>query len=213
MNTALAELRKRLKLNLQTLERSSDSIVSSTTYIPTAFPELNQLLPGGGWPLGSIIEVLSGQNGCGAFSFALAAARPAMENKAAWAVVDTESSFYPPAVAALGLDLEKLIVIRTPVQHAPWAFNQLLRCSEIGAAFLNAPKIENMACRRLQLAAERGGSLGFLLRPLSAIKKPCWASVRLMVERLHQDRLQVTLLRVRGGNLTRQQDFEVLGQR
>src|SRR5439155_24534982 len=70
--------------------------------------------------------------------------------------------------------------------QAAWAFNQLLRCPDIGASFLSAHSLgrslDNMAYRRLQLAAERGQGLGFVLRPTQAARRPCWAALRLQIE-------------------------------
>jgi protein ImuA len=170
------------------------------------------MLPGSGLPLGSLIELLSDETS-GALSVALQLSRKAIEGKAAWAVVDTAGSFYPLAAAQHGLDVEKLIVVRAHPARAAWAFSQLLRCPDVGASFLcgtsfpacpgQAGKLallDNMTYRRLQLAAERGGGLGFVLRPAAAIRRPCWAAVRLLVTRASARTLTVTLLHVRGSN-------------
>jgi hypothetical protein len=38
------------------------------------------------------------------------------------------------------------------------------------------------AARRLQLAAEASGGVGFLVRPAAVRAEPCWSEVRLLVE-------------------------------
>jgi hypothetical protein len=61
--------------------------------------------------------------------------------------------------------------------------------------------MDNMLFRRLQLAAERGGGLGFVLRPPSAARKPCWAGLRLhaaWVPAAPRPRLSVRILHASG---------------
>ena len=195
---AIEQLRSKIRgLERTAIERRTHSFVA------TPFAALNALLPGGGLPLAALIELLS-DDGIGVFSLALRLAAPVIERKAAWAVVDAEGSFYPPAAAQLELDIASLAVVRVAAGHAHWAFNQLLRCPDIGASFLISRSLDNMTYRRLQLAAERGGGVGFILRPASAIRRPCWAELRLQAaananEGGQARRLRVTLLHARGG--------------
>src|SRR5436190_5795696 len=83
------------------------------SFITSTRPEVDALLPGRGLPLGGLIEVLADE-ASGAFGLSLSLAGKAIESKAAWAVVDVDGSFYPPAAAQLGLDISKLFIIRCP---------------------------------------------------------------------------------------------------
>lgn len=172
---------------------------------------LDQLLPGGGLPLGSTIEILSDDEGGGAYSLALRMARSALTRQPAWAVVDTDEAFYPPAAQLCGLELQHFILVRPPSKDAVWAFTQLLRAPEIGASFWETRCKDNIAFRRFQLAAERGGGLGFLLRPLDAIRKPCWAALRLLAAPIPScaGTLRVTLLHARGARVSTETSVEV----
>jgi protein ImuA len=79
--------------------------------------------------------------------------------------IDTGGDFYPPAAAQLGLSLERLLVIRTQrTADALWVCEQALRCKAIAAVVLPIRTVDARVSRRLQLAAETGGGLGFLLR-------------------------------------------------
>jgi hypothetical protein len=175
------------------------------TYVASSFPELDRALPGGGLPLGTLVEVLTERDGSGALSLALKLAQAAVTQRPAWAVVDTDHSFYPLAAALAGLNLENLIVVRPEPRRAGWAFTQLLRSPSIGVSFLASRSMDNMTFRRFQLAAERGGGLAFIVRPMEAMKKPCWASLRLKIQRVGFEqtaKLRFTLLHVRNGNFT-----------
>ena len=172
-------------------------------HISSSFPEFDGVLPNGGFPLGSFVEVLC-EEGSGGFSLCLKLAREALARRSAYAVVDSNRSFYPQAVAQCGLNLDSLILIRTEIRRTEWAFIQLLRSSGIGASFLSSRSMDKMAFRRFQLAAEHGGGLGFVIRPVEALKQPCWASLRLKVKRVgfgEDCRIRVELLHVRNGHM------------
>jgi hypothetical protein len=79
--------------------------------------------------------------------------------------IDTGGDFYPPAAAQLGLPLERLLVVRAKRNaDALWVCEQALRCQAVAVVVLPVRTIDTYASRRLQLAAETGGGLGFLLR-------------------------------------------------
>jgi hypothetical protein len=80
-----------------------------------------------------------------------------------------------------------------------WAFEQTLGsgASDIALAWATrSPRAR--AIRRLQLAAERGKSLGVLFRPLRAARESSAAVLRVAVEPI-ADGARVTLLKSRGG--------------
>lgn len=140
----------------------------------------NNLLTEGGIATGAFVEVLSAAEGAAACSLALTLARPFLARREAWAVVDPEGTFYPPAAAAMGFDLKRLILLRPRSDEDAWAFTQVLRASDISVCFWMTRRMDSMVFRRLQLAAERGDGLGFVMRPAVAERRPCWARLRLM---------------------------------
>jgi hypothetical protein len=81
---------------------------------------------------------------------------------------DPRGDVYPPALAALGFDLSKVYLLRTSRdEDESWAVAECLRCRGVGAVIAAPPasrKMSRIEARRLQLAAERGGSVGILLR-------------------------------------------------
>jgi hypothetical protein len=83
----------------------------------------------------------------------------------------------------LGYDLKRLVLLRPRADDDAWAFTQLLRSTDISVCFWATSRMDNMIFRRLQLAAERGVGLGFVIRPSAAERKPCWAGLRLRASR------------------------------
>jgi protein ImuA len=81
-------------------------------------------------------------------------------------------ALYGPGVAAFGLPMECLIVLRVPrAQDALWAMEEALRCRAAGAVIteLTDDAADLTATRRLSLAARDSGYTGFLLRHRSCI--------------------------------------------
>jgi protein ImuA len=145
--------------------------------ISSGIEALDRLLPNAGFRGGTLVEWLADS---GADQLALLAARPALRSDGFLIVIDCEKTFYPPGAAPLGIDLRRLILVRPDkVAEAWWALEQSLRSRGVALTFCRLQRLSARVFRRLQLAAERGGGLGFLIRPPSARREPSWSDVRL----------------------------------
>lgn len=180
--------------------------VASGEVISTGNPALDRLLPERGFRRGTLVEWLSPHRASGAATLALLTARGVLAAGGALVVVDRRREFYPPAAARLGIALEKVIVVRpTGAADEAWALDQALRSRGVAAVWCSVEKPDNRTLRRLQLAAETSGVVGFLLRFEDARHEPSWAELRLGVEPIAQPhagrsrRLRVELLRSRAG--------------
>ena len=150
---------------------------------------LDRILPEDGFPCGTLVEWLAAGDGVGATTLAMLAAAQACRQGGALVVLDRSGEFHPPAAVQLGIESSRLIVIHThsKADHY-WALDQSVRCPAV-AAVLAWPeamrdKLDGRTFRRLQLAVEKGGGLGLLIRPEAAQHQPSWADVRLLVESL-----------------------------
>lgn len=119
----------------------------------------------------------------GAFTLALLGAREACREGGVLVVIDRTRTFYPPAAAAWGIDLERTIVVWPQnARDEVWAAVQSLSSPVVAAMWANIDRLDSRAFRRLQLAAETGRALGILVRRARARAQPSWADVRLEME-------------------------------
>lgn len=208
------ELLRELKERLRQIERPRPSVGA---ILSTGVAALDGLLPRKGLEWGTLIEWLSaGESGVMALTLAIAA-RVLQENDVL-AVIDGPGEFYPPAAAGLGVALERLVLVRPRNERdALWAWEQSLRSGATAIVLGWLDALNDHAFRKLQLAAETGGSLAFLLRPASRRDEPSWAEARFLVGSrtqarsaskgndrppllaLRARRLRVELLYARGG--------------
>src|ERR1019366_10505167 len=72
-----------------------------------------------------------------------------------------------------------LIIQPRGLQESLWAAEQTLRCPAFGAVLSWPAEIADKNVRRLQLAAEAGGSLGILYGPAGAAREHSPAALRL----------------------------------
>ncbi|MAT68611.1 MAG: hypothetical protein CMJ58_03730 [Planctomycetaceae bacterium] len=150
--------------------------------VPSGAPPLDAALADGGFRRGWLVEWLAAGRGAGAGALALLAAREACRTGGALVIIDRGGTFYPPALAAWGVDLSRTIVAlpATPRDEA-WAIDQALRCPHTAAVLATPRSVDGRNFRRWQLAAEATGALGLLLRPAAARSEPTWAVVRMQV--------------------------------
>ncbi|TJZ72085.1 translesion DNA synthesis-associated protein ImuA [Chitiniphilus eburneus] len=131
---------------------------------PSGYPALDAQLPGGGWGLGQINELLH-RPGQGELALLLPALRRVAEEGRPILLVAPPWIPYAPAWAQAGIPLAQLVWIRATAADALWALEQALAEPDCGAVLGWAgPRLDDRHARRLQLAARRGGGLGLLLR-------------------------------------------------
>jgi hypothetical protein len=163
---------------------------------------LDCILPAGSLHRGTLLEFLS-DSGSGAAALATIVGREAVKDGGAFVVVDRERSVYPPAAANLGIGADTIFLHpRTQKDHL-WALNQSLGCQGVGAVLCWPNRLSDRGFRSLQLAAERGGAVGLMMRPRAVRGHPTWSELQLLVEPLctarTSRRLRVTVIRSRNG--------------
>jgi protein ImuA len=148
----------------------------------TGLPALDALAPGGALARGVVHELLADPSDGSPLFTAMLLAKSITEGKAVvWC--DPRREIYPPALAAHGVSLDRLFLLR-PGSNAEqtWAIAECLRCKGVGAVV--APvgySLSRVEARRLQLSAERGGGVGLLLRPLGRASAEHAAATRWLV--------------------------------
>ena len=197
---------------LRTLSVSQTEGSQSARTLVTGFPALDELLPGGTFASGAVHEVLSATHTPSYLLPVLVAGPAARFGRVVWC--DKDRQLHPPALAALGLPLDRLLVLRPAgAVDELWAMTECLRCRGVGACVATLPRMSRLQARRLQLAAERGGGVGIVLRPAGAVSWPYAAATRWLVrpakgERTVQ-RWSVELIHGHGGRVGQSVFLEV----
>ncbi|MBP6405514.1 MAG: translesion DNA synthesis-associated protein ImuA [Proteobacteria bacterium] len=168
--------------------------------LPTGHPVLNAHLPGGGWPLDGLVEVLQARPERHAWQLVLPAlAQVAQAQPGPVVLVGTPFEPFGPALAAQGLPGERLLCVRSDKPAARlWAAEQALRCAGVAAVLAWLPQARADQLRRLHLAAQQGQRQRplFVFRTLAAQHESSPARLRLLLQ--GTDALQVRILKRRG---------------
>jgi hypothetical protein len=167
--------------------------------LSSGFAALDAALPGGGWPCAGLIEILVTHIGVGELNVLLPAlaalTRKASARWSAWVAPPFEP--FAPALVAHGMRLGRLFVARA--EKPLWTFEQALMSGACEAVLAWVPHVPPKDIRRLQLAAEKGRTLGVLFRPADAARESSSAVLRVIVEP-KESGARVTLLKSRGGS-------------
>lgn len=184
-STSAKDTVERLRRELRQWERPlvhsrQNGIVSSGVAV------LDNLLPDFGIGAGELVEWQSGR-GCGAVSLVMLQLRAVLDVQSAGMaiVIDSPGTFSPMGAALLGVDLNRLIIIRPrSANQAVWVMEQCLRCSGVAAVCGRLGAISETSARRLKLAARTGGGVGLFLRDeaVGLQRASSWSDVRWRVE-------------------------------
>ena len=178
-----------------------DECAPEPAAVPSGFAALDAVLPGRGWPGAALTEIVLAREGIGEIRLTLPALvqLQAAGRDIVW--IAPPHVPYAPALAAAGVDLARLLVVRctTPAEQL-WAYEQALRAPECGAAFAWLGVSDDRVLRRLVVAARDGRTWGVLWRRPGHRGSASAAPLRLALA--PQDgRLAVKVLKRRGGEL------------
>lgn len=167
--------------------------------LATGHPALDALLPGGGWPRGALTELILQEEGIGEFSLLLPALA-ALSREERWiALLAPPHIPYAPALASGGVELSRLLLVRTAgSDDTLWAMEETLRSGACGAVLAWPAAINERFQRRLQLAAEAGGSTGIWFTHARQASSASFATLRLKLAPAPAG-LEVRFVKRRGG--------------
>ncbi|MFE8644364.1 translesion DNA synthesis-associated protein ImuA [Sphingomonas sp. NCPPB 2930] len=201
-----------ISLALQPLVRDdvwcADEVGASHTGVSASgFEALDAVLPGGGWPVGAMTEILHAGPETFAWSLLLPALGPAVSaRRRPVLLVGAPHLPFGPALAAQGLPPSQLLWVRSQAAHARlWACEQALRCADVAAVLAWLPQARPAELRRLQLAAAQHDALLWVFRPAEAAGSSAPARLRIRVEAAgeHGSALELHILKRRGPPLER----------
>ncbi len=179
------------------------SLAQAMAALPSGFPALDAELPGAGWPRQALTELLGDETGIGELQLILPALATLTRSGRRTVWIAPPHIPYAPALAAAGVDLVHLLVVRAAERRdALWAAEQALRSGSCHAlaAWLARPRYAEL--QRLAVAAEAGRAAAFLFRPLAAANESSPACLRLALEPAAPE-LHVRIVKRRGSPLAR----------
>ena len=140
--------------------------------LPFGVPEVDDRLPGGGLALASLHEVCGGGNdvveGAAAMLFAAGIAART-KGQVLWCL--TRPDLFAPALAQAGLAPGRVLYVEAGDEKSLLlCFEEGLRHGGLGAVVAEVARLSMTASRRLQLAAEAGGTLGLALRRFTHVR-------------------------------------------
>jgi hypothetical protein len=174
---------------------------------PCGWAELDRFLPDGGLPHAVVEIVGTSHFMAGATAVATAAVRAAQRRDArvwcAW--IDAQSSLHAPGLLRVGVDLERLFVVRPP---QAWLARVAVKVAssgafdvivvEVGRGVGGGSKRDEALVRKLALAAEEHGSTIVLLSSPHSMPWP--VALRLELART-MDGLSLRITKERHGRL------------
>jgi cell division inhibitor SulA/protein ImuA len=189
--------------------------------IPTGFRELDRALPGGGWPLGAITEILIDGYGIGELGLLMPALAvltkedPARPKKwVAW--IAPPFIPYAPALQQHGVNIDRVLMIHPTsegrdargramqgaiaesVKSRWWAIEQAVRSGSSAGVLAWVAAADDVILRRLQLAAEEQACWVLLFRPASARQQRSPAALRVHLLQA-REATRVEIVKCRGG--------------
>lgn len=165
--------------------------------IPIGVAEIDAQLPGAALARGGFHELLGDQGAITSFLAALLGRQKAIQH-VLW--ISSNADLYPGGLAQLGLSHRRVTIAWTrQTDNRLWAAEEALKDLPGGAVVAEVEQAHLTETRRLQLAAESSGSIGFLIR---RDRQPSATLTRWLVEPTRSRDLRhtwrLTLERVRG---------------
>jgi protein ImuA len=164
--------------------------------LDTGYPALSTELPGGGWPIGALVDLLVQVPGVGEMRLL----RPALSSLGDRPIALVQPPHIPDGLGLdyIGLSLDTLLHVKAPKSaDAFWSAEQILRAGTCGALILWAQHAQASSLRRLHLAAQSSETLFIMVRPLASAQDSSPALLRLAL-RPSADGLMVDIVKRRG---------------
>ncbi|MGJ7042214.1 protein ImuA [Shinella sp. BE166] len=217
LNPVLAELRERIG-------RLEGGAQRARQTLPFGVPDIDRALPGGGLAFGALHEVAGGGGGtvdgaAAALFSAGVAART--KGKVLWCM--TRQDLFFPAISQAGLHPDRVVWCESDREEEVLsAMEEGLTFGGLSCVVGELVRLPMTASRRLQLAAEKTGSMGIVLRrwrrqnEASDYGQPTASTTRWRISTLPSERLPVAgvgrarwlaeLMRVKAGECA---EFEI----
>ncbi|NVJ51337.1 MAG: translesion DNA synthesis-associated protein ImuA [Gammaproteobacteria bacterium] len=189
--------------------------LSSQPVCSTGYEALDQQLYEGGWPQGALSELLLPAPGVGELRILTPLLKRLSQSSGYIVLVNPPFIPYPPALRQQGIQIEKVLVVRSEtVATTVWSAYQALVSKSCAAVLTWLPGRApyRSEVRKLTLGAREGAAWAFLLRDESAHLHASNAQLRLRLTPLPQGATQIAIIKQRGGWQGRQVVLPLLSE-
>lgn len=123
--------------------------------VPSGFDALDAELPGGGWPCGSLTEILQPQPSVAEWRILAPAMRQVVQAGKDVVLVGPPKTPHLPGLQRIGIDERRLVWIQadTPAQRL-WVTEQLVKANAAGLLLSWLPQARQEQIRRLQVCSQ-----------------------------------------------------------
>ena len=171
--------------------------------LSTGYAALNRELPGDGWPVNTLTELLLNQHGIGELRLLMPSLLQVARQQKTIMLLAPPHLPLAEAFKQFGLPLERLLIIEAEQNSDRlWALEKMLRSNQSGALLAWLPEQTVLArqdqIRRLQMAAQQSNGLNFLFRPSKAQHHASPAPLRIHLSAAGPSRLRVEVIKRRG---------------
>lgn len=181
------------------LWRGDELAAPGGTVVPTGFAALDAVLPGGGWPVGAVTELLQPQFSLAEAQLLLPAVALQAGPRRQVLVIGSPHEPFLAGWHAWGVQADCVLRVQpgTPAE-ALWVVEQALQASGIGAVLAWLPHAAPAQLRRLQSCATGGDFPVFLMRPQEAALHASAAPLRVGCRLAAPGQVGVHVLKRRG---------------
>ena len=150
----------------------------------TGWLALDRLLPGGGYPIGAVTELLTAGSGIGELSLLLHALAPRMaeHSRRQLAFISPPGTLHAAALAQSNIDCSRVPIIHCQNDsERVWCVEQMAHIHAFTAFVIWGDSLDTTALRRLQLAAEKAVCPVFVYRDIRRAAERSPAALRLAI--------------------------------
>ena len=196
---------ERLLLSNDNLWRASE--IDKMGHNSTGYKNLDNILPNRGWPAKGLIEVINQNHGVGELQLLIPLMLSVIKLRKWILWVCPPHTVYAPALQQAGIDTNQILIVDKAIscKDALWSIEEALRNKSCGLVLTWQTWLTTKVLRRLQLAAETGGTLGFIFRRRDNKHSP--SNIRLRIKNttpgFHDfDEASIAVIKARGGTQT-----------
>ena len=171
--------------------------------IGTGYHELDDILPGRGWPSSGLVEVIARHSGMGELQLLIPLMQSVIKQGKWILCVAPPYLLNAPALTQAGIDIEQILIVKqdTPCKDALWSMEKAMQTENCGLVLAWQNWLPGKVLRRLQLAAEAGDTLAVLFKHNDSKYSP--SPLRLQIKPSTTDnrdfsRAEVTVIKARG---------------